>query len=154
MRKIKLTQGKYALVSNEDYLELNKYKWIFHKKPSDKTGYAVRRKGAGVERMHWLVAGKGCDHKNRNGIDNRRSNLRKATRSQQIINQGRRSHKKTAGCKGVTVVKDRRGVPTYWIARVTVKGVRKYLGSFKNARLASRTARDFMREHHGEFAAW
>ncbi len=155
MKKIKLSQGKYALVDDSDYYRLNIHRWYFHKKPSDKTGYALRSLGnRKVYRMHWAIAGKGCDHKNRNGIDNRRKNLRKATAIQQCMNRGRPIHKKTLGCKGVSIVRDRYGVPKYWIARATTLGIRKYLGTFKDSAQASRAVKKFIKKEHREFAAW
>lgn len=155
MRKIKLTQGKYALVDDKDFNRLNKYSWYFHKKPSDRTGYALRSLGNGkVFRMHWAIRGKGCDHKNKNGIDNRRKNLRKATASQQRLNTRTVRTKKTKGCKGVSITKDRYGIPKYWIARSSVNGVRKYLGTFPSHTLAEKAVKKFMRENHKGFAAW
>ena len=86
-KEIELTQGKVALVDDEDYEELSKYKWhaqrIYH---SDSLWYA-RREGSVdgkriVNLMHrqllGLVASDGMivDHINKNSLDNRRCNLR------------------------------------------------------------------------------
>lgn len=122
-------------------------------KKGDKTGYARGIKDGRNVFMHWEVRGKGCDHINRNGLDNRRSNLREADTFQQSQNRGIPRTKKTPGCKGVTIVKDHRGVPKYWIARVTVRGSRKYLGTFKTHEEASKMAEKFTKEHHREFAS-
>ncbi len=82
MRKIKLTQGEYALVDNIDFERLNKHKWYYN------GNYAVRgiliNKKPVVWRMHWDIMGKPekgleTDHINRNKLDNRKSNLREIT---------------------------------------------------------------------------
>lgn len=153
-RKIKLTQGKWALVDCAAYNKLSKYKWFYHKKPTDKTGYALRWEGNAIVRMHWEVLGKGVDHINGSGVDNRKKNLRFASKWEQIYNQGRRKTKKTPGCKGVTVVRDHKGRPAYWIVRISVKGVRKYLGTFKTSKAADKVARRELKRCHGEFARW
>jgi hypothetical protein len=55
-------------------------------------GYAFVRIGNKSKRVHSLIfnapEGKEPDHKNRNGLDNRKSNLRAATRSEQTANSG------------------------------------------------------------------
>lgn len=91
---IPLTRGLYALVDNEDYERLSKYKWCAHK-----SGYAYYAKRAtpiqeGKRRtilMHREVLGlpKGAEADHRNGcsLDNRKTNLRPATRSENNYNQ-------------------------------------------------------------------
>lgn len=154
-RKVRLTQGKSALVDAADFELVSRWKWYFHKKPADKTGYAIRNGKRGRIAMHaFLLGRKGVDHANGNGLDNRRKNLRLATATQQAYNKPKLKRKRTPGCKGVSVVRDRHGKPAYWIARVTVRGVRKYLGTFPSPSAASRACIGAMRELHGEFARW
>jgi len=95
MREIPLTQGKVALVDDEDYAELMKYKWYAHKRPNG-CWYAVRkvpRKGGGQKMIYMhraLMAGDSpleVDHINGDGLDNRRANLRLTTTSGNQRNQ-------------------------------------------------------------------
>jgi hypothetical protein len=159
-KKIKLTQGKWALVDVEDYPLISGLKWYFDKNTKDKTGYAFRnaptingKRGKRI-RMHTFLMGANVDHKNGNGLDNRRSNLRISTKYQQAFNKGVHSHKKSLGCKGVSIVKDKKGVPKYWIDRITFEKTRIYLGTFKTHVAASRAYIKKAKELHGEFAKW
>ena len=107
MRKIKLTQGQYALVDDEDYDRLSKYKWYI----TAKRGYAVRRIGydGPLVYMHISVwhhyngrfpKDRMLDHKNTNTLDNRMKNLRLATQGQNLMNRGKQKNNKS-GYKGV-----------------------------------------------------
>lgn len=159
-KKIKLTQGKYALVDAEDLEWLSQWKWYFNTSKKSKTGYAVTNgsyvKGKRLPKiqMHSMILGEPADHKNGNGLDNRRKNLRSASKFEQAYNKGVHKHKKTKGCKGVSIVKNRNGVPSYWIARITVEKKRIYLGTFKNHIAASRAYVKAAKKYHGEFARW
>ncbi len=83
VRLIPLTQGKYALVDDEDFEQLCKYKWYPQK--GRFTWYPIRNTRTvngkrTVMRMSREILGmakgdgKIADHKNRNGLDNRRDN--------------------------------------------------------------------------------
>ena len=96
MKEIKLTQGKVALVDDSDFEILNKYKWCLLK--GYNTFYAQRRIGVkepGTRRyimMHTAIMGelpKGyeIDHKDGNGFNNQRDNLRLVTRRQNMQNR-------------------------------------------------------------------
>jgi hypothetical protein len=80
MKTIALTQGQMALVSDKDYHRLQKHKWFAHRDRHAKTYYAVRscRGPDGKPKrmaMHTEILGRlYVDHKNGNGLDNRRSN--------------------------------------------------------------------------------
>lgn len=159
-RKIRLSQGKYALVDVEDFKWLSRWKWFFNTSKKSKTGYAVMN-GSYVNgkrlpkiQMHNMILGESADHKNGNGLDNRRKNLRPANKFQQAHNKGVHAHKKSKGCKGVSIVRDRSGKPSYWIARITVNKERIYLGVFKNHIAASRAYIKAAKKFHGEFARW
>ncbi len=84
MRRIPLTQGKEALVSDCDYKYLMQWKWWYNKHHGN-GGYAIRKIGDRKVYMHKVVASrKGLppgqvDHKNQNKLDNQRGNLRPAT---------------------------------------------------------------------------
>jgi len=111
MKTIQLTQNKVALVDDEDYEQLSKYKWCAHR--IDNNWYAVRCTWNGGKRifiqMHRDVLGlkkndgKQTDHKDFSGLNNQKSNLRVCTYHEN--NQNRRQHKRnTSGYKGVSLV--------------------------------------------------
>lgn len=83
MIAIELTQGKRAIIDDEDYELVSKYKWHFD-------GRYAAHKGRKKIYMHRLIMGKSpldVDHINRDKLDNRRKNLRFCTRSQNLLNK-------------------------------------------------------------------
>lgn len=164
MKKLNLTQDKFALVDDEYFEFLSQWKWYFHKLEKDRTGYAVRsgydpktgkRSRIAMHRV-LLKAKKGqiCDHINGNGIDNRLSNLRICSKYESAWNKKTFVTKKLAAIKGVTIVRDRNGVPSYWIARITHKKRRIYLGTFKTKLEAEKAYKKAAIKFHGEYAKW
>lgn len=99
MKEIKLTQGRVALVDDNDFERINQFKWYFSH------GYAMKDTRKERTYMHRLIVGasKGqiVDHINRNSLDNRRTNLRLVTQSGNIFNTGMWKHN-TSGFRGVT----------------------------------------------------
>lgn len=133
MREIPLTQDKFALVSDIDYEYLNQWKWCAHW--TGYNWYAITniRKDDGkrtIIRMHQMIAGRlgfpnTADHKNGNGLDNRRSNLRDATVKQQSENT-KLPKNNTSGHKGVSWERQH----SKWRAYIHHNGKRIYLGLF------------------------
>lgn len=85
VKEIPLTSGFIALVDNEDYKYLSQYRWIADKSKTSNTWYAVRYFGQKKIYMHREILGfpsGRIDHRNRNGLDNQKENLRSATASQ------------------------------------------------------------------------
>lgn len=149
-KEIPLTQGKTAVVDDEDYEWLSQWKWSYH----TAYGYAMRSvtKNEGrnirVTTMHREVLG--CppcvvDHRNRNKLDNRKENLRLATPNGNQWNRGIDRSNKT-GFKGVR--RHRNG----WQASIGFRGERKHLGTFSNKYDAARAYNAAAQELHGEFA--
>lgn len=116
MKRIPLSQGKEAIVDDCDYEYLTQWKWFARKgnAHSDPTYYAVRNQYIPGVRpqwrrvaMHLEVARRSdlplddglVDHQDRNGLNNRRSNLRIVSPSES--NRNRRAWSRT-GFKGVT----------------------------------------------------
>lgn len=89
---IPLTKGAVAIVDEEDYELVSKYKWHLNS-----MGYAVWRGMVDGKkktiRMHRLINntpdGKYTDHINRNRLDNRRCNLRTVTQKENMQNKER-----------------------------------------------------------------
>ncbi len=134
MKKISLTQGKVTLVDDIDYEYLNQWKWYAAK--DGNTFYAIRtikRNGKQTTIHMYQVLAKrldfqdSADHKNRNGLDNQRSNLRNATQKQQRENQGIPKNN-TSGHKGICWDKQR----SKWRAQIGHNGKCIYLGLFDN----------------------
>ena len=147
---IPLTQGKFALVDEGDAEWIMSFgKW--HAAKRRHACYAsVREAGPGGREifMHMLIAGiKGADHANRNGLDNRRVNLRPATQVQQNANQGLRSDN-TSGYKGVTWY----GPRGKWMAYIKADGRRRHLGYFADPHAAAYAYNRAALEAFGEFA--
>ena len=80
MKKIKLTQNKYTLVDDEDFDYLNQFNWCAHKEKYN--FYAVRtdNKLKKCIRIHRVIMNcpdsKFIDHKDGNGLNNQKENLR------------------------------------------------------------------------------
>ena len=88
------------------------------------------------------------DHVDRDKSNNRWSNLREATCTQNRTNTGLKSSN-TSGYIGVTWSKQHRR----WQARIRAGGRRIYLGSFRTAEAASAARERAAKEFHKEFAA-
>jgi hypothetical protein len=142
MKKILLTQGKFAIVDLEDYAYLNQWKWYAYK--SGNTFYARRNIWTGKKRqtaiqMHREVMGciagdkKIVDHKNFNGLDNRKSNLQVVPIS---VNIHRRHKQKnnTSGYYGIYW----RPKKKLWAASVRINGKNVSCGSSKDPIIAAK----------------
>ena len=151
MKTISLTQGKIALVDDSDYADVAEHKWCFRKgRHEGATGYATGVAGRGRKNpvlMHHFILGHNqrVDHKDGNGLNNQRDNLRLATNAQNVAN-ARKSRRNTSGFKGVT---ENRGK---WVAGIRVNGRRAHLGRFSTAEEAARAYDKAAVAHFGEFA--
>jgi hypothetical protein len=140
MKEIPLTQGKVALVDDEDYERVMAYKW--YAAMQGRQWYALRKvqrdgKQTTVE-MHRFILDAGdsplqVDHINGNGLDNRRVNLRLGTRSE---NQ-RNSYKHRAGrLPGTYLMKRGYRLARPWQAQIWIDGRMRHLGCFATAQEA------------------
>jgi len=149
IRYIPLTQGRFAIVDAEDYNRLSRYDWFAMN--SRQTCYAYRYSNGTILSMHREImrAPKGliCDHKNHNGLDNRKCNLRLCTRKQNARNRQART-----GCssryKGVYWSKRYKK----WRARICFNGRRIHLGNFFDEKKAALAYDNKAVELFGEFA--
>lgn len=149
-KEIPLTQGYVAIVDDEDYEELSKYKWYVSQTPSGNK--AARSTNPGTVLMHRAIMnapdGMDVDHINHDTLDNRRStNLRVCTRRQNLGNM-----RKKAGCtskfKGVHWHKACR----LWCARIKIDYRYRQLSYYHNERDAARAYNKAAKKHFGEFA--
>lgn len=86
---------KCILVDCEDYDKISKYKWVIAK--VKKWHYAIRKSnGNETVYMHRFILGcdrnKYVDHRNGDGLDNRRLNLRECSNSENQYNVGKKSN--------------------------------------------------------------
>jgi len=158
MKKIPLTQGKFALVDDEDFEWLNQWKWYYSKVGKDGIGgYAMRKFRVNGKqktiRMHRLINntpdGMDTDHDNGNKLDNRRKNLRDATTSQNQINRKKGRGNYSSRFKGVFWHK----VTKKWHAQITLNGKRIHLGLFVSELAAAAAYDEAAIKFHGEFAS-
>lgn len=85
MKTLQLTSGDYVFVDDEDFEWLDKWKWCLKENKFSGNKYAQRTSSPQIS-MHRLILqtpkGMYSDHVNHNGLDNRRSNLRIVTASE------------------------------------------------------------------------
>jgi len=172
MKKIKLTQGKFALVDDEDFEELNQYKWcayidkkngMYRAMRSVVIQYNPKMKTKGII-MHRAILGIvdpkiHVDHIDGNSLNNTRANLRKATPTQNGANR-RTSKANTSGYRGVCFRK-KSGTDRYgnklpfpkkeWVAQININGKRVGLGYFTTAEEAARAFDKAAKMIYGDF---
>lgn len=150
-REIPLTQGKVALVDDEDYVRVALKKW--HARLNRRTWYARRALAKGTEGLHAFILGLPpspglqVDHINGDGLDNRRANLRWVTPAQNQMN--RRAAHGSSQYRGV-YWRANRG---RWVATLRMDGKGVYLGSFVDETEAARAWDKAAAEAYGEYAA-
>lgn len=152
MKEIQLTQGKVALVDDDVYEWAVKLKWQAHYEGN--VWYATRSvklPRPALLRMHRMILsapdGVPVDHINRNGLDNRRENLRLCTQSENMANRGPEKDN-ALGLKGVSWDK----VNKKWRAQIRWHGKSKAIGRYNSPEEAARAYDAAARELHGEFA--
>lgn len=144
MKKVPLNKGKFALVDDDDFERVSQHKWVYSNR-----GYARRIHRGKTIHMHRFVMSSDTlyDHINRDKLDNRKSNLRPCTRSQNQANR-RTPANNTSGHKGVCYDKRR----LMWRSYIRTNGKQRFLGYYKkieDAILAYQSAAD---KYFGDFA--
>jgi hypothetical protein len=156
MKTIQLTQGKVALVDDEDFEWLSQWKWHLNKKGNSKE-YATRkeRKTRRTIAMHRfilrLVWGDGIegDHKDGNGLNNCKNNLRKCTSLQNHYNMKKINKICSSKYKGVSWNKKRK----HWESGIRpITNKRLFLGYFDTEIGAAMAYDAKAKELFGEFA--
>lgn len=129
----------------EDYDVIKEYCWYEHKK----NGYLQANDpiSKNIIKMHQLIFDKYPDHINRNRLDNRKSNLRPATPTENAQNRTKFKNN-TSNVTGVTFQQE----DGIWIASITVNKQRIYLGCFTNKKEAIVTRLRAEIKYFGEFA--
>lgn len=144
MKHIELTKGYRTIVDDEDYHKLTAMgSWHYSH------GRAVRKDSNGTTWMHkvLLVTDLDVDHINGDPLDNRKSNLRPATRSQNNANKGLQSNN-TSGYKGVSKFK----LTGRFQAYIKKQNKRIHLGYFPTPEQAATAYNSAAKELFGEFA--
>ena len=111
-------------------------------------GHGWRRVGAPEYLHHILTGWSYVDHRNGNGLDNRRANLRPATQQQNTYNRGPVPSRTSGPYKGVYL---RRHLGTYY-AQIQAEGVCYNGPSSPSAEVCARWYDMMARKLHGEFA--
>ena len=154
MKEIKLTQGKVALVDDEDYEYLNQWKWCVTRDHKDNL-YAKRstyiNKKKGSLSMHRLIMNtpeeKQVDHIDHNGLNNQKSNLRNCTHTQNCWNKIPCGKSKYLG---VTIYNQKGKYYIKSAIRIDKKSI--HIGQFKTEEEAALAYDNKAKEIFGEFA--
>jgi HNH endonuclease/AP2 domain len=151
MKEIKLTQGKFAIVDDEDFERVNQYKWCFQQ------GYALRGQWIKGEKITKIIGlhrfimnpkkDEFIDHINGNGLDNRKENLRIVTKQQNAFNSNK-PITNTSGYKGVSFFRrDKK-----WRAVIKLNQKYVHIGYFDDKITAAKAYDKKAKELFGNFA--
>jgi hypothetical protein len=159
VKSIPLTQGKVALVDDEDYDRIAPFKWQAQKPGKNRSWRARRGVYDPVSQnnvslyLHNAVMnpapGVMVDHENGDGLDNQKHNLRFCTKLQNNQAFRKKSPGKSSQYRGVFWYSQ----ASAWHARIECKGRRYHLGTFKTEVEAARAYDAAAKLHFGEFAS-
>lgn len=156
MKEILLTKGLVALVDDEDYERVNAFKWN-----ATANGYSERivaRRQVHIKGkkhnvyMHRFImnapSGMCVDHINHEPLDNRKSNLRICTKTQNCHNMIKRTRRCSSTYKGVSYAKD----ASKWRAFIRVDTRLKHIGYYQDEKSAALAYNTAARNYFGEYA--
>lgn len=156
MKTIELSQGKVAIVDDADYGRVSQFKWTASN--SGCKWYAIRRPrvSPGKYQMVYMhrfimeVDGRipEIDHKDGDGLNNTRANIRACTSTQNKQNRVKRKRPSTSRYKGVSWCSTHR----YWVVQIVVDGKHKFLGTFHDEVKAGERYAAAAKLYFGEFA--
>lgn len=155
MKFLPLSQGLSAIVDDDDFERVSQFKWFVHRGadsgPYARRSYFNKKAEKGLPTlMHMFIMGPypegktQIDHVNRNGLDNRKANLRFCTRSENRYNLIR---KNSTGYKGVVL--DKRCTHKKYVAQINRS---QKLGWFKTPEEAAKAYDKEARRLFGAFA--
>jgi hypothetical protein len=130
----------------EDYDKIKEYCWYEISVGAYTTMEAWDKNTNTQIKMHWLIAGKYCDHADRNALNNRKYNLRKASNCENARNRGI-NVKNRSGFTGVVFTEN-----GAWLSQIGVNNKKLHLGTFKEKEDAIRARLEAEAKYFGEFA--
>lgn len=139
---IPLTQGKVAVIDFDDFELVGRQQWYTQVTRKGRGPFYARRNTVNLESgarsfvlMHTVIIGSlWVDHRNGNGLDNRRINLRTATNSQNQRSVKRKSRNQRNRFRGVAW----HSASNKWLAKCTVNYSQKHIGLFDSEEEAAR----------------
>jgi len=149
MIRLELTQGFFTVLDDEDAATIATWRWKIMR--SGGKLYASRTSGKTTVLMHREIMGHPpclIDHINGDGLDNRRSNLRLASASENQWNRAKGTAPSTSKYKGVYWNKEK----CAWQAQIRIPGDRNlYIGRFDTEQAAADAYDARVRDLRGEF---
>lgn len=157
MKAIPLTQGKTAFVNGEDFDDISRFKW--QAMECHRTWYAIRTVNNSTGKFHVMMHRQialrtgiitedlKVDHKDGDGLNNLRSNLRAATIEQNNFN-ARKQNNRSSRFKGVSW-KSKNG---NWVVQIGFRGKNTHIGSFSDEAEAAKAYDKVAKSLFGEFA--
>lgn len=143
---IHLSKGKTARISLDDIERIAIKKWSFD-------GRYAFRNGKKKIYMHREILGSApgvcVDHINGDKLDNRRSNLRECTKSENALNSKTKSNN-ALGIKGVSYTSAGKRLKRF-VAQISLNGKHKFIGNFLTAKEAADAYQKETKLLHGQF---
>lgn len=153
MKEIELTKGKFTLVDDDDFEKISQYKWYVTKKRDNYYAYRdqmINKKKYHIPLHRFLLnvpENMEVDHINRNGLDNRRENLRVCTQGQNNANRLKYKNN-TSGYKGVFWhIKNK-----YWRTQIVINKKAIHIGVFQDKVDAAKAYNQAALKYFGDFA--